>query len=80
MQEEQVPQVPQVLMAIRKLDGQWECAVLTQGNLERTLTGGNLSDLISRGLAPFSSLDFPDYTRVMLTYNIAIPTTGQEEI
>lgn len=71
--------VPQVLIAIRRVEGVWECAVLTQGNLDRTLTGGELPDLIARALAPFMDPSFPDDTRVMLTYNISIPGLPQEE-
>lgn len=69
----QQPQVPQVLIAIRKLDGVWESAILVQGNLDRTLTGGSLPDLITRALAQFTEPEMPNDTRLMLTFNMSLP-------
>ncbi len=66
-------QVPQVLIAYRKLDGVWESAILVQGNLDRTLTGGELPDLIQRGLAQFTEAELPENTRLMITLNMSIP-------
>lgn len=70
--------VPQILIAFRLREG-WECAVLTQGNLDRTLTGDSLPALVAKALDEFVNVDFPKDTRAMLTFNLSIPAAPAEE-
>ena len=74
----QQPAVPQVLIAFRRLKGVWECAVMANGNLDRTLTGGDFPDLIARALAEYAEIEFPDDTRAMIQFNLAIPAPPVE--
>lgn len=53
--------------------------MLTQGNLDRTLTDDNLPRLLATALAEYVDADFPDDTRAMLTYNISLPAMPEEE-
>lgn len=72
-ENEQGQGIPQVVVAARKIEGKWESVLLIKGEFERTFTGDDVSDLLKRALAPFTSIEYPDDTRVQVTLNMSIP-------
>jgi len=66
-------QVPQVVVAARKIDGEFQAVLLVKGEFERTFSGEDLDTVLRNALGAFTSPVYPNDTRVQITFNMSIP-------
>lgn len=64
---------PQVLIAGRNVSGNWETVLLINGQFDRTFSGTSLSDVLSRAMTAFTSVTYPDDTRIQVSLSISDP-------
>jgi hypothetical protein len=76
MNEAQPMPVPQILLTGKKIEGVWESVLLVRGEFEKTVTGGELQDLIARALADYLTLTYPDSTRFQVSMQLSVPPPG----
>lgn len=64
---------PQVLIAGRNVSGNWETVLLINGQFDRTFSGTSLSDVLSRAMTAFTSVTYPDDTRIQVSLSVSDP-------
>lgn len=78
MNEAQPMPVPQILLTGKKIEGVWESVLLVRGEFEKTVTGGELQDLIVRALGDYLSLGYTDNTRFQVTLQLSVPNRPEQ--
>lgn len=75
----EAPIVPQILLTGKKIEGVWESVLLVRGEFEKTVTGGELQDLMARALADYLNLAYPDNTRFQISMQLSVPPSSREQ-
>lgn len=79
-QQQQFPPMPQVVLAVRRIEGKWQSALLVRGEFDRTFAGDSLPEVVNSALAGFMDADFPNDTRVQVMLNMHIPEQPESKI